>query len=194
MRFAAIVLCVFWAIVAVEARGAESKQECLTQEQIEQKAFAVRVSKEWFDTDKVEAMLSRLKSLYPQVIFVRALSWGNESEILAFEVPVKDVRVIGHKDDKVSVDDWFPNGKGYWDFRINGREILYKEHLPKGSVLAVQSATPGSASIGGVVEFVLENGVKIEHRIYEDAIGTDYFYNAQGEMQGEMLIECSAID
>lgn len=190
MQFAAIVLCVFWAIVAVEARGVESKQECLTQGQIEQKAFVVRVSKEWFDTDKVESLLSRLKSLYPQVIFVRALSWGNESEILAFEVPVKDVRVIGHKDDKVSVDDWFPNGKGYWDFRINGREVLYKEHLPKGSVLAVQSATPGSASIGGVVEFVLENGVKIEHRIYEDAIGTDYFYNAQGEM----LVECDAID
>ena len=190
MRFAVIVLCVFWAIVVVEARGAESKQECLTQEQIEQKAFVVRVSKEWFDTDKVESMLSRLKSLYPQVIFVRALSWGNESEILAFEVPVKDVRVIAHKDDKVSVDDWFPNGKGYWDFRINGREILYKEHLPKGSVLAVQSATPGSASIGGVVEFVLENGVKIEHRIHEDAIGTDYFYN----MQGGLLVECSAIE
>ena len=56
MRFAVIVLCVFWAIVAVEARGAESKQECLTQEQIEQKTFAVRVSKEWFDTDKVESM------------------------------------------------------------------------------------------------------------------------------------------
>lgn len=190
MRFAVIVLCVFWAIVAVEARGVESKQECLTQEQIRQKAFVVRVSKEWFDTDKVESMLSRLKSLYPQVIFAKAVSWGNESEILAFEVPVKDVRVIGHKDDKVSVDDWFPNGKGYWDFRINGREILYKEHLPKGSVLAVQSATPGSASIGGVVEFVLENGVKIEHRIQEDAIGTDYFYN----MQGELLVECNAID
>lgn len=190
IQFAAIVLCVFWAIVAVEARGAESKQECLTQEQIEQKAFVVRVSKEWFDTDKVESMLNKLKSLYPQVIFARAVSWGNESEILAFEVPVKDVRVIGHKDDKVSVDDWFPNGKGYWDFRINGREILYKEHLPKGSVLAVQSATPGSASIGGVVEFVLENGVKIEHRIQEDAIGTDYFYNAQGEL----LVECDAIE
>lgn len=190
MRFAAIVLCVFWAIVAVEAKGAESKQKCLTQEQIEQKAFAVRVSKEWFDTDKVESMLSRLKSLYPQVIFARAVSWGNESEILAFEVPVKDVRVIGHRDDKVSVDDWFPNGKGYGDFRINGREILYKEYLSKGSVLAVQSATPGSASIGGVVEFVLENGVKIEHRIYEDAIGTDYFYN----MQGELLVGCNAID
>ncbi|WP_299327097.1 hypothetical protein [uncultured Helicobacter sp.] len=190
MQFAAIVLCVFWAIVAVEARGAESKQECLIQEQIEQKAFVVRVSKEWFDTDKVESMLSRLKSLYPQVIFVRAVSWGNESEILAFEVPVKDVRVIGHKDDKVSVDDWFPNGKGHWDFRINGREILYKEHLPKGSVLAVQSATPGSASIGGVVEFVLENGVKIEHRIQEYPIGTDYFYNAQGEL----LVECDAIE
>ena len=190
MQFAVIVLCVFWAIVAVEARDVESKQECLTQEQIEQKAFVVRVSKEWFDTDKVESMLNKLKSLYPQVIFVRAVSWGNESEILAFEVPVKDVRVIGHKDDKVSVDDWFPNGKGYWDFRINGREILYKEHLPKGSVLAVQSATPGSASIGGVVEFVLENGVKIEHRIHEDAIGTDYFYN----MQGELLVECSAIE
>ena len=101
MQFAAIVLCVFWAIVTVEARGAESKQECLTQEQIEQKTFAVRVSKEWFDTDKVESMLNKLKSLYPQVIFVRAVSWGNESEILAFEVPVKDVRVIGHKDDKV---------------------------------------------------------------------------------------------
>lgn len=190
MQFAAIVLCVFWAIVAVEARGVESKQECLTQGQIEQKAFVVRVSKEWFDTDKVESMLSKLKSLYPQAIFAKAVSWGNESEILAFEVPVKDVRVIGHRDDKVSVDDWFPNGKGYWDFRINGREVLYKEHLPKGSVLAVQSATPGSASIGGVVEFVLENGVKIEHRIYEDAIGTDYFYNAQGEM----LVEYDAID
>ena len=190
MQFAAIVLCVLWAIVAVEARGAESKQECLTQEQIEQKAFVVRVSKEWFDTDEVESMLNKLKSLYPQVIFVRAVSWGNESEILAFEVPVKDVRVIGHKDDKVSVDDWFPNSKGYWDFRINGREMLYKEHLPKGSVLVVQSATPGSASIGGVVEFVLENGVKIEHRIQEDAIGTDYFYN----MQGGLLVECDAID
>lgn len=190
MRFAVIVLCVIWGIMAVKAGALESKQECLTQEQIEQKAFVVRVSKEWFDTDKVESMLSRLKSLYPQVIFAKALSWGNESEILAFEMPVKDVRVIGHRDDKVSVDDWFPNGKGYGDFRINGREILYKEHLPKGSILAVQSATPGSASIGGVVEFVLENGVKIEHRIYEDAIGTDYFYNAQGEL----LIECSAID
>lgn len=190
MRFAVIMLCVIWGIMAVKAGALESKQKCLTQEQIEQKAFAVRVSKEWFDTDKVESMLSRLKSLYPQVIFARAVSWGNESEILAFEVPVKDVRVIGHKDDKVSIDDWFPNGKGYWDFRINGREILYKEYLSKGSVLAVQSATPGSASIGGVVEFVLENGVKIEHRIYEDAIGTDYFYN----MQGELLIECSAID
>lgn len=190
MRFALIILCVIWGIMAVKASALESKQECLTQEQIEQKAFVVRVSKEWFDTDKVESMLSRLKSLYPQVIFAKAVSWGNESEILAFEVPVKDVRVIGHKDDKVSVDDWFPNGKGYWDFRINGREILYKEHLPKGSVLAVQSATPGSASIGGVVEFVLENGVKIEHRIYEDAIGTDYFYN----MQGGLLVECNAID
>ena len=190
MRLAVIMLCVILGIMAVKASALESKQKCLTQEQIEQKAFVVRVSKEWFDTDKVESMLNKLKSLYPQVIFARAVSWGNESEILAFEVPVKDVRVIGHKDDKVSVDDWFPNGKGYWDFRINGREILYKEHLPKGSVLAVQSATPGSASIGGVVEFVLENGVKIEHRIYEDAIGTDYFYNAQGEL----LVECDAIE
>ena len=189
MRFAAIMLWI-WGIMVVKISALESKQECLTQEQIEQKAFVVRVSKEWFDTDKTEIMLNKLKSLYPQVIFARAVSWGNESEILAFEVPVKDVRVIAHKDDKDSVDDWFPNGKGYWDFRINGREILYKEHLPKGSVLAVQSATPGSASIGGVVEFVLENGVKIEHRIQEDAIGTDYFYNAQGEV----LVECDAIE
>ncbi|CAM3344312.1 hypothetical protein [Helicobacter labetoulli] len=175
MRLVMIMLCVIWVIMTLEVSALESKQECLTQGRIEQKAFAARVSKEWFDTDKTETILSKLKSLYPQVIFARALSWGNESEILAFEVPLKDVRVIVHKDDKVSVDDWFPNGEEYRDFRINGREVLYKEYLPKGSVLAVQSATPGSASIGGVVEFMFENRVKIEHAIHEDSIGTDYF-------------------
>ena len=46
MQFAVIMLCVIWGIMAVKVSALESKQKCLTQGQIEQKAFAVRVSKE----------------------------------------------------------------------------------------------------------------------------------------------------
>ncbi|TLD80196.1 hypothetical protein LS68_008235 [Helicobacter sp. MIT 05-5293] len=184
----AMIICVMVdSVIFIESKAEE---RCFMPEQIATKVYAAHISNLWLSERAQDSTIrSIITALYPSAIYVEALSWGEEAEIYTFETPIKNLVVLAQKDDKGSVDDWFPNSEGMWDFRLNGKVILQKPFLPKGSVLAVRTATTGSASIGGVVEFELENGVKIQHTITEDGLGSDYFY----DMQGVLHSECEAL-
>lgn len=181
---------IFIAIVFVLLANAE-ELKCLTNKQIANKEYAVRIKKEYKADDILKRVRESKNTLdIIDIHYVETISWGNEVEIFYFEENINNLVVLKHKNERMSVDEWFLNEKDYWNFRINGIEAFKKSYVPRHSLLIVRNQTPGSASIGGVVEFMLENGIKIEHIIQEDAVGSDYFYDAQGRL----YVECEAIE
>ncbi|RAX57261.1 hypothetical protein CCZ01_06705 [Helicobacter monodelphidis] len=175
-----------YGIIGIMVFYAWAEPLCLSEAQIEAKQYAVKIIKE-YGGDEAGGESGVLK-YYSDATYVKANSWGVDYEVIELNETIKSIQILGHKNDKSSVDDWFPHGYG-GDNGANWHEmgkVVFEAHsLPKGSKILVRAATPGSTSVGGVVYLTLKNGVKITHIITEDGLGSDYFYDKSGEIYSE---------
>ena len=85
-----------------------------------------------------------------------------------------------HNDDK--------KGKSFLQTGKLIAQIAYLDRLD--NVVLIETSTPGSSSIGGIVRFSLENGTEIEYFITEDGLGSDRLYDEQGRE----YVECRALE
>lgn len=181
------IVCVFCVICVGLLRLAAQEPLCLSQAQIDSKIYAVRVSKDYVpkgETSSAQSFGGRIHTL--------KVKEGNDFDVISFgSMGVKDFKLYDVKRDSSGVPLWVYDDKKGKSFLQTGKLIAKIAYLDRfDDVVEIETSTPGSGSIGGIVRFSLENGTEIEYFITEDGLGSDRFYDEQGRE----YVECRALE
>lgn len=183
------IVYVFCVICVGLLRLAAQQPLCLSQAQIDSKSYAVRVAKDYGLRDEV---LGRLNGSFGGRIYTLQVKEGSDCDIISFgSMGVKDFKLYDVKRDSSGVPLWVYDDKKGKSFLQTGKLIAQIAYLDRlDNVVLIETSTPGSGSIGGIVRFSLENGIEIEYFITEDGLGSDRFYDEQGRE----YVECRALE
>ena len=180
------IVCVFCVICVGLLRLAAQEPLCLSQAQIDSKIYAVRVSKDYVpkgETSSAQSFGGRIHTL--------KVKEGNNFDVISFGTQgARDFKLYEVKHDKNGDPAWAYDKKGL-PTPQKGKLIAKIAYLDRfDDVVEIETSTPGSGSIGGIVRFSLENGTEIEYFITEDGLGSDRFYDEQGRE----YVECRALE
>lgn len=180
-------LCRFlWYVWITNALVYAEDIPCLTQAQIDSKAYAVRISKDYVPQGEVSSAQS-----FGGRIHTLKVKEGRDFDVISFGTQgARDFKLYEAKYDK--------NGDPIYAYNKEGLPILQKGKLIAriayldrfDDVVEIETSTPGSSSVGGIVSFVLDNGTTIEYTIQEDVVGSDRFYDDKGKLH----FECEALE
>ncbi|WP_394954009.1 hypothetical protein [uncultured Helicobacter sp.] len=175
-----------WAI-GVSLYGLHAQETpCFTQKQIDSKIYAVRVSKDYVpkgETSSAQSFGGRIHTL--------KVKEGNNFDVISFGTQgARDFKLYEVKHDKNGDPAWAYDKKGL-PTPQKGKLIAKIAYLDRfDDVVEIETSTPGSSSVGGIVSFMLDNGTAIEYTIQEDVVGSDRFYDDKGKLH----FECEALE